>query len=128
MTLSKFDSHSSPLLKSLEIIKIFDLVDLQIAVFMYEFHNPFLPPNFNSLFIQVNTIHKYNNRHVKKQSCYLPRVRTNYGIFNIRFRGTKVWNLECHLIRMSSQFDYLVLKLRLRTIFLANISYTITSL
>ena len=22
----------------------------------------------------------------------LPKVRTNYGIFNIRFKGPKVWN------------------------------------
>ena len=26
------------------------------------------------------------------QSYYLPRARTNYGIFNIRFQGPKVWN------------------------------------
>ena len=32
----------------------------------------------------------YNTRSVANQSYYLPRARTNYGIFNIRFQGTKV--------------------------------------
>ena len=31
-------------------------------------------------------------RSAANQSYYLPRARTNYGIFNIRFQGPKVWN------------------------------------
>ncbi len=27
-----------------------------------------------------------------KQYHYLPKVRTNYGVFNIRFQGPTVWN------------------------------------
>ena len=27
-----------------------------------------------------------------KQTYYLPNARTNYGMFNIRFKGPKVWN------------------------------------
>ena len=34
----------------------------------------------------------YNKRSAANQSYYLPRARTNYGIFNIRFQGPKVWN------------------------------------
>ena len=26
------------------------------------------------------------------QTYYLPNARTNYGMFNIRFKGPKVWN------------------------------------
>ena len=37
--LYKFDCHSSPLFKSLQIIKFFDLVLFHIAIFMYRFHN-----------------------------------------------------------------------------------------
>ena len=24
--------------------------------------------------------------------CFFPKIRTNYGIFNIRFQGAKIWN------------------------------------
>ena len=54
---------------------------------MFKFHNQLLPPVFNDLFISVNRIHSYNTRHAAKQSYYLPKARTNYGIFNIRFQG-----------------------------------------
>ena len=37
-------------------------------------------------------MHKYNTLLSAKQSCYIPKARTNYGIFNIRFHGPKVWN------------------------------------
>ena len=35
ITFSRFDEHSSPLLKSLEIIKFLDLVTFYLAIFMY---------------------------------------------------------------------------------------------
>ena len=46
----------------------------------------------DSFFNPVLRIHNYNTRSAANQSYYLPRARTNYGIFNIRFQGPKVWN------------------------------------
>ena len=43
-------------------------------------------------FIKVNEKHSYNTRLASKMSFSLPQVRTNYGKFNIRFTGVKVWN------------------------------------
>ena len=34
----------------------------------------------------------YNTRSAAKQSYYLPKARTHYGKFNIRFQGPKIWN------------------------------------
>ena len=48
ITFSRFDHHSSPLFRSLSVIKIFDLVTLQIAIFMYKFNNNLLPSVFHS--------------------------------------------------------------------------------
>ena len=61
---------------------------------MYKFHNDRLPSVFRDLFISVNKIHKYNyyTRLASKLSYYLPKGRTNYGIFNIRFQGPTVCN------------------------------------
>ena len=56
------------------------------------FHNKLLPSNFDTFFNSVLNIHNYNTRSAANQSYYLPRARTNYGIFNIRFQGPKVWN------------------------------------
>ena len=62
MTFSKFDEHSSPLFKQLNIIKIFDLITFHIAIFMMKIHNNLLPSKFNTLFTPVNCVHSYNTR------------------------------------------------------------------
>ena len=102
ITFSRFDEHSSPLFKSLEIMKFLDLVTFYLAIFMYKYHNQLLPPVFISFFAKITQIHNYNTRLASKQSYYLPKARTNYGIFNIRFQGPSVWNSIDEDIKSSS--------------------------
>ena len=59
MTFSKFDDNSSPLFKSLRIVKLFDLVSIQTAIFRYKFHHSLLPSVFYSFFVDVKKVHKY---------------------------------------------------------------------
>ena len=77
ITFSRFDEHSSPLFKSLEIIKFLDLVTFHLAIFMYKYHNQLLPSVFSSFFSKISQIHTYNTRLGAKQSYYLPKARTN---------------------------------------------------
>ena len=58
ITFSQYDSPSSPLFKSLQVIKFYDLVTFHIATFMYKFHNQLLPTAFHSFFTKVTNIHK----------------------------------------------------------------------
>ena len=69
---------------------------------MYKYHNQLLPSVFNSFFTKISQIHTYNTRLGAKQSYYLPKARTNYGIFNIRFQGPSVWNSIDEDIKLSS--------------------------
>ena len=69
---------------------------------MYKFHNQLLPGVFRSFFIKVDSIHSYNKRLATEQSYYLPKAQTNYGKFNIRFQGPKVWNAIDRDIKNSS--------------------------
>ena len=111
MTFSKFDEHSSPLFKKLNIIKLNDLVSYHIALFMYRFKNRLLPLVFDTFFPEVSEIHQYNTRSAAKQSYYLPRVRTNYGKFNIRFRAPMIWNSIEEQIKTASLSKFkLILK------------------
>ena len=59
LTFSKFREHSSPIFKCLDIV-----VFLNIAVFMYNFHNRRLPSVFDTFFTQVNKRYIYNTRSV----------------------------------------------------------------
>ena len=83
ITFSWFDEHSTPLFRLLNI-KVSDIVICYTAVFMCNFHNNFLPYYFDTFFTLIADIHTYKTRSAANQSCYLPRARTNFGIFNIR--------------------------------------------
>ena len=102
ITFSRFDEHSTPLFKLLNIIKSCDLVQLHISIFMYKFHNNLLPSYFDAFFTEIGNVHSYNTRAAANESYYLPRARTNYGLFNIRFQGPKVWDSLAKNIKLSS--------------------------
>ena len=72
--------------------QLFDITTFQLGVFMYKFHNNLLPPVFDPYFNSVRMLHNYNTRLSSKMAYVIPKVRTNYGTFNIRFQGAKVWN------------------------------------
>ena len=59
---------------------------------MSKFYNRRLPSVFDTFFTQVNKRQNYNTRSASSMFYTLPKGRKNYGIFNIRFKGPKVWN------------------------------------
>ena len=44
------------------------------------------------LYTQIIPVNGYSTRAAAKKSFYIPKARTNYGKFNIRFQGPKIWN------------------------------------
>ena len=89
ITFSSFTEHSSPFFID-NIVKLSDIITLQLAVFMYKFHNQLLPSVFDVFFNPVRNIHSYNSRLSCRMTYAIPKARTNYGILNIKFQGVKV--------------------------------------
>ena len=101
-TFSGFFEHTSPLFKDLNVIKLSDEVTVHIAVFVYKFKNQLLPTNFNVFFTSIKETHNYNTRLSSRLTYALPKTRTNYGIFNIRYQGAKIWNAISDNIKLLS--------------------------
>ena len=59
---------------------------------MYQYTRGILPKVFDTFFSASNSRHNYSTRLASRSTFSLPVVRTNYGKFNIRFDGPKVWN------------------------------------
>ena len=92
MTFAEFKEHTNPIFIDLKILKFHDIVWLQTAIFMHDFHHSDLPVVFNQFFLFVNKRHGYNTRSASRLNCSLPHVRTSYRKFSIKFVGAKVWN------------------------------------
>ena len=92
MTFESYNAHSNPIFIRLKLLKLVDLVYLQTALFMYDFSSNKLPNSFKSFFNSIEQRHSHNTRLASKSSYTLPSARTNYGKFNIKFVGVKIWN------------------------------------
>ena len=88
ITFCKLDSCSSPLFKSLGLLKFFDIALFQIAIFMYKFHNNVLTAAFHSFFTKVTSVHNYNTRFAANHSYYLPYAMANLiFVFKVQLCG-----------------------------------------
>ena len=93
ITFSDYRAHTSPLFKTLKLLKFPDITKLYTGIFMLQYSKGLLPVDFDNLFSEVENVHGYNTRLAMMKFTYaLPLPRTNYGIFNIRFYGPKIWN------------------------------------
>jgi hypothetical protein len=92
ISFSNYQAHTSPLFFKLNILKVPDIVLFNTALFMYEYNQGTLPKVFDEMFTPVRSKHQYNTRLASKSSYCLPKIRTNYGKFGIRFQGPKIWN------------------------------------
>ena len=92
MTFSRYHEHTSPLFKALKLLKFFDLVYVNTASFMLQYGLGILPADFNDFFALIKDNHDYATHLVVLNVYAIPPVRTNYGMFNIKYSGPKVWS------------------------------------
>jgi len=84
---SDFDAHTSPLVTQLKLLKLQDHIKLQALCFMHEFFTGKLPKIFDSFFIKTSDKHNVNTLFATRSTFCVPKIRTNYGKFNIRLNG-----------------------------------------
>src|SRR6218665_3608692 len=73
---SPYFAHSDSLLNSLNVLKVYDLTHLHVAVltFMYRAINNLLPKKFSNFLKTVNQVHLYNTRN--SMNYVVPYART----------------------------------------------------
>ena len=76
ITFTKYYEHTSMLFKSLNIMKLIDLVTFHVAVFMKKFYNKLLPSVFDDFFRSASDVHDYNTRFLQVR-LGIPKARTN---------------------------------------------------
>ena len=86
-----YRANTSPLFKSLHLLKLPDLITHNTLLFMYKFKYGLLPSTFSDFFPLNSAIHNVNTR--GKNKFYIPRFRTSFLQRNsIRYQGPVHWN------------------------------------
>lgn len=93
---STYNSHSLPLFKALNILKLRDLNDQQALTFMYRFTNNQLPRCLSDVFQYLPQNTCYATRH--SADPILPPYRSDLLKRSLFYRGPYLWrNLDGHL-------------------------------
>ena len=107
MTMSKYNSHTEPIFKELNILKITDIFKIQCMKFWYKFKNNTLPSFFQSFFTYNYEVHDINTRN-----------RNSLHLFPTRTEGAKNV-LRHHVPKLLREFPDDLLK-RVQTHSIAN--------
>ena len=65
---------TSQMYKELQVLKVEDIYQLELAKFMYQLHHNQLPKNFYHSFRKLNTIHQHETRLINSSAYYRPRI------------------------------------------------------
>ena len=82
-------AHTEPLFSELNILKVSNLYNYSIALFMYKLNCSKLPDIF-PMFVYNHEIHKYETR--QSDHFHIPTCRTNLSKMSIKYQGPIIWN------------------------------------
>ena len=97
ITCSKYNAHTEPLLKTLNLLKIEDIMKTKALKLYYRYKQNELPKYFESMFTESNDNHSHHTRH--KSLLYQLPTKTSTGRLCIRhyipelfFQNTWMYN------------------------------------
>ena len=66
---------NATLYKSLNLLQLKDIYDLELAKFMHRAHQRTLPSNLNNMFTPINTVHRYPTSSVKSRVFFQHKTK-----------------------------------------------------
>ena len=108
---------TSSIYKSYNILKLDDMVKLQIAMFVHRHFSNDIPSNLRGYFTNVN---KYHSIATRRQTIgcnyHIPRYRSSKLQRSIKYLGVSVWNAipvdtrKCYSRRFKRKFKNLIIE------------------
>ena len=116
-----FSSPSTPIFQSLRILKLEDVLHLNILKFVYKTINKLSPSCFHDYFQPNAAIHKIGTRQATRGDLFKSLKNTTlYGLQTIKYFGSKLWNTIPLFIRTAN--SVLVFRAKLKTFFIDSYS------
>ena len=90
ISMSAYNSHTDPLFRKLEILKVKDLYIAQVALFMFDYTQNMLPISFRSLFKYNHEIQKRTTR--QSHLLHISKCHVNFSSNLPLYAFPKIWN------------------------------------
>ena len=108
-------SHSDPIFKELELLKLSDIRQLELAKLMFSLNHSLLPSKFNNYFSLNKQVHSHATRYAN--DFHLPFCRTNLRKFSVSFQGPTYYNSLEDDIKESNSLPLFKTKLKKKIIY-----------
>ena len=89
---SGFNDHTSPIFKKLNILKLKDQYDYQLASLLWDLDHETLPMSLSSYFSKVNVTHSHETRQATANLYRVSRANTHYGRNSFQIQGSTFLN------------------------------------
>ena len=117
ISFSHFAASSSKIFNSLKILKLEDVIHLNILTFVYKALNKVSPACFHTYFTPHSSVHRIVTRQVTRGDLFQSLKNTTiYGLKTIKYFGSKLWNTLPLFIRVSCSAS--VFRSSLKTFFI----------
>ena len=61
------------------VLKLDDMIKMELAKFMFKFNNKMFPNSFNNYFLRLDKLHKYNTRQTKRNEYFQSFISSEAG-------------------------------------------------
>ena len=98
--------NMSLLYKSMKILKVKDIYELEIAEFMHSYYHCKLFENFDNLFKNASNHSKYITRSIVNDNYYVERANTRKRQRSCSYIGEKIWNKLLPTIEQLTKYSF----------------------
>ena len=87
------NSHTNNLFIANNLLKLQDIIKVEIMKFVCDFKNNNLPDDLIHLFTLNSEINKYHTRNVCNEGLFIPKIiTTNFGLNSLKYSAPTLWN------------------------------------
>ena len=98
--------NMSLLYKSMKILWVKDIYELEIAKFMHSYYQCKLPENIDNCFKNASNHHKYNIKLIVNNNYYVERANTQKRQWSCSYIGVKIWNKLLPTIKQLTKYSF----------------------
>ena len=88
ISFSVFNDHSAPIFKNLNILKLKDQYNYQLASLLWDLDHETLPVSLSSYFNKINATHSHQTRQANVNKYKVNRANTRYGLKSFQIQGS----------------------------------------
>ena len=107
LTFSDYHEDTSPIFKSLKVLKLQVIIKFSILKLIYFYFNDQLPLQVKNIFIKNESVNLYNARGGKL--LFIPHISTtHFGTKSLRYNGILTWNNFSHSMTKNNFFNVVI--------------------